>query len=234
MTDMVMPKFYGHAPLEFGQNSMPGRLIVVEGTDGVGRSTQIALLKEWLETSGFGVLETGFRRSDLTGDGIDRAMRGHTLDHITLNLFYATDFWDRLEKSIIPALRAGKVALVDRYIYSIIARARVRGVPARWLDDVLEFALVPDQVFYMEIDVDHLLPRVLSSRELDHWESGEDFLRESDRHASFVRYQDSLLREFGNLADQYGFETVDARRSVREVFETLQQRVMTTLETMDR
>jgi dTMP kinase len=131
-------------------------------------------------------------------------------------------------------LRAGKVALVDRYIYSIIARARVRGVPARWLDDVLEFALVPDQVFYMEIDVDHLLPRVLSSRELDHWESGEDFLRESDRHASFVRYQDSLLREFGNLADQYGFETVDARRSVREVFETLQQRVMTTLETMDR
>jgi dTMP kinase len=75
---------------------------------------------------------------------------------------------------------------------------------------------------------------VLSSRELDHWESGEDFLRESDRHASFVRYQDSLLREFGNLADQYGFETVDARRSVREVFETLQQRVMTTLETMDR
>ena len=231
---MSMPRFYGHTPLGFGENSMPGRLIVIEGTDGVGRSTQIALLKEWLETEGYAVLDTGFRRSELTGDGIDRAMRGNTLDHMTLSLFYATDFWDRLEKSIIPALRAGKVALVDRYIYSIIARARVRGVPARWLDDVLEFALVPDQVFYMEIDVDHLLPRVLSSRELDHWESGEDFLRESDRHASFVRYQASLLREFGNLADQYGFETVDARRSVREVFETLQQRVMTTLETMDR
>ena len=231
---MSMPRFYGHTPLGFGENPMPGRLIVIEGTDGVGRSTQIALLKEWLETEGYAVLDTGFRRSELTGDGIDRAMRGNTLDHMTLSLFYATDFWDRLEKSIIPALRAGKVALVDRYIYSIIARARVRGVPARWLDDVLEFALVPDQVFYMEIDVDHLLPRVLSSRELDHWESGEDFLRESDRHASFVRYQDSLLREFGNLADQYGFETVDARRSVREVFETLQQRVMTTLETMDR
>ncbi len=231
---MSMPRFYGHTPLGFGENSMPGRLIVIEGTDGVGRSTQIALLKEWLETEGYAVLDTGFRRSELTGDGIDRAMRGNTLDHMTLSLFYATDFWDRLEKSIIPALRAGKVALVDRYIYSIIARARVRGVPARWLDDVLEFALVPDQVFYMEIDVDHLLPRVLSSRELDHWESGEDFLRESDRHASFVRYQTSLLQEFGNLADQYGFETVDARRSVREVFETLQQRVMTTLETMDR
>ena len=213
---------------------MPGRLIVIEGTDGVGRSTQIALLKEWLETEGYAVLDTGFRRSELTGDGIDRAMRGNTLDHMTLSLFYATDFWDRMEKSIIPALRAGKVALADRYIYSIIARARVRGVPVRWMDDVLEFALVPDQVFYMDIDVDHLLPRVLARRELDHWESGEDFLRRSDRHASFVQYQDSLLKEFGNLATQYGFETVDARRSVREVFETLQQRVMNTLETMDR
>ena len=231
---MSMPRFYGHTPLGFGESSMPGRLIVIEGTDGVGRSTQIALLKEWLETEGYAVLDTGFRRSELTGDGIDRAMRGNTLDHMTLSLFYATDFWDRLEKSVIPALRAGKVALVDRYIYSIIARARVRGVPARWLDDVLEFALVPDQIFYLEIDVDHLLPRVLSRRELDHWESGEDFLRGADRHASFVRYQDSLLHEFGNLADQYGFETVDARRSVREVFETLQQRVMSTLETMDR
>ncbi len=231
---MNKPNFYGHTPLNFGDHAMPGRLIVIEGTDGVGRSTQIALLKEWLETEGYAVLDTGFRRSELTGDGIDRAMRGNTLDHMTLSLFYATDFWDRMEKSIIPALRAGKVALADRYIYSIIARARVRGVPVRWMDDVLEFALVPDQVFYMDIDVDHLLPRVLARRELDHWESGEDFLRRSDRHASFVQYQDSLLKEFGNLATQYGFETVDARRSVREVFETLQQRVMNTLETMDR
>ena len=230
---MVTPKFYGHAPLEFGQNSMPGRLIVVEGTDGVGRSTQIALLKEWLETSGFAVLETGFRRSDLTGDGIDRAMRGHTLDHITLNLFYATDFWDRLEKSIIPALQAGMVAIADRYIYSIIARARVRGVPARWLDDVLEFAIIPDRIFYLDIDVDDLLPRVLSCRELDHWESGEDFLRGADRHASFVEYQSSLIEEFRNLGHQYGFETINARRSVLEVFEDLQSRVMTTLATMD-
>ena len=231
---MVTPKFFGHTPLNLGEGEMPGRLVVIEGTDGVGRSTQIALLREWLETEGYAVEETGFRRSELTGDGIDRAMRGHTLDHLTMSLFYATDFWDRMEKSIIPALKAGKIALADRYIYSIIARARVRGVPAQWLDDVLEFALVPDQVFYLDIDVDHLLPRVLASRELDHWESGEDFLWESDRHASFVRYQDALLEEFHNLGIQYGFETVDARRSIREVFEALQQRVMVTLETMQR
>ena len=204
---------------------MPGRLIVIEGTDGVGRSTHIALLKEWLETEGYAVLDTGFRRSDLTGDGIDRAMRGHTLDHVTLNLFYATDFWDRMEKGIIPALQAGMIVLADRYIYSIIARARVRGVPARWLDDVLEFAIVPNQVFYLDIDVEQLLPRMLANRELDHWESGEDFLRRPDRHDSFVLYQNALLREFRNLAKQYRFVTIDARPSVREVFETLQNGV---------
>ncbi len=230
---MVTPKSYGHAPLQFGQDPMPGRLIVVEGTDGVGRSTQIALLKEWLENAGYAVQETGFRRSELTGSGIDRAMRGHTLDHITLNLFYATDFWDRLEKSIIPALQAGKIAIADRYIYSMIARARVRGVPARWLDDVLEFAIVPDRILYLDIDVDELLPRVLSCRELDHWESGEDFLRGADRHSCFVEYQGSLLEEFRNLSDQYGFETINARRSVKDVFEDLQERVLATLETMD-
>ena len=204
---------------------MPGRLIVIEGTDGVGRSTHIALLKEWLETEGYAVLDTGFRRSELTGDGIDRAMRGHTLDHVTLNLFYATDFWDRMEKGIIPALQAGMIVLADRYIYSIIARARVRGVPARWLDDVLEFAIVPNQVFYLDIDVEQLLPRMLANRELDHWESGEDFLRRPDRHDSFVLYQNALLREFRNLAKQYRFVTIDARPSVREVFETLQNGV---------
>ena len=229
---MNTPKFYGHTPLGLGEIHMPGRLIVIEGTDGVGRSTHIALLKEWLETEGYAVLDTGFRRSDLTGDGIDRAMRGHTLDHVTLNLFYATDFWDRLEKGIIPALQAGMIVLADRYIYSIIARARVRGVPARWLDDVLEFAIVPHQVFYLDIDVDQLLPRMLANRELDHWESGEDFLRRPDRHSSFVLYQNALLREFRNLAKQYSFVTIDARPSVQKVFENLQGGIRVELSNM--
>ena len=227
---MNTPSFYGHSPLDLAKSVMPGHLIVIEGTDGVGRSTQIALLKEWLETEGYAVMDTGFRRSDLTGSGIDRAMRGHTLDLFTLNLFYATDFWDRMEKAIVPAMEAGMVVLADRYIYSIMARARVRGVPPRWLDDMLEFAIIPHQVFYLDIDVDHLLPRVLAYRELDHWESGEDFLRKTDRHASFVEYQGALLTEFHDLADQYHFETIDARQSVHEVFETLRLGVRDTIE----
>ena len=229
---MTTFSFYGHTPPGMDEESTPGRLIVVEGTDGVGRSTQIAMLQEWLEAEGYAVLVTGFRRSELAAAGIDRAMRGNTLDALTLNLFYATDFWDRLEKSIVPALRTGMVALVDRYIFSIIARARVRGVPAGWLQDVFEFAVVPDRVLYLDVDVEHLLPRVLSVRQLDHWESGEDFLRGPDLYDNFIRYQGALIEEFRSLAREHDFVTIDGRGSVGDVFQALQAEVRETLNGM--
>ena len=225
-------RFYGHTPPGAGNEPTPGRLVVVEGTDGVGRSTQIAMLREWLEAEGYAVLVTGFRRSELAASGIDRAMRGNTLDPLTLNLFYATDFWDRLEKNIVPALRSGMVALVDRYIFSIIARARVRGVSPRWLNDVFEFAVVPDVVLYLDVDVEHLVPRVLSVRQLDHWESGEDFLRGPDLYENFIRYQSALIDEFRELAKEHQFVTVDARGSVGDVFQALQTEVRKALQGM--
>ena len=225
-------RFYGHTPPGAGDEETPGRLIVVEGTDGVGRSTQIAMLREWLEAEGYAVLVTGFRRSELAATGIDRAMRGNTLDPLTLNLFYATDFWDRLEKNIVPALRSGMVALVDRYIFSIIARARVRGVSPRWLNDVFEFAVVPDVVLYLDVDVEHLVPRVLSVRQLDHWESGEDFLRGPDIYENFIRYQSALIDEFRELAKEHQFVTVDGRGSVGDVFQALQTEVRKALQGM--
>ena len=224
--------FYGHTPSRMGEEEVPGRLIVIEGTDSVGRSTQIAMLQEWLEAEGYAVLVTGLRRSEVAASGIDRAMRGNTLDALTLNLLYATDFWDRMERSIVPALRTGMVALVDRYIFSIIARARVRGVPSPWLSDVLEFALVPDKVLYLDVDVENLLPRVLSVRQLDHWESGEDFLRGPDLYDNFIRYQTALLEEFRSLAKQHNFTTVDARGTVGEIFRSLQSEVKEALEGM--
>ena len=225
-------RFYGHTPPGAGEEETPGRLVVVEGTDGVGRSTQIAMLREWLEAEGYAVLVTGFRRSELAATGIDRAMRGNTLDPMTLNLFYATDFWDRLEKNIVPALRSGMVALVDRYIFSIIARARVRGVSPRWLNDVFEFAVVPDVVLYLDVDVEHLVPRVLSVRQLDHWESGEDFLRGPDLYENFITYQSALIDEFRELAKEHQFVTVDGRGSVGDVFQALQTEVRKALEGM--
>ena len=124
---MTEINFYGYGLPGVKHKSLPGKLIVLEGTDGVGRSTQVALLREWLESEGYAVSATGLKRGKLAGKGIQQAMEGHTLGDTTMNLFYATDLVDRLERDIIPALRAGFVVLTDRYIYSVIARALVRG-----------------------------------------------------------------------------------------------------------
>ncbi len=128
---MTALRFYGERPPGIEEDELPGRLIVIEGTDGVGRSTHINLLTEWLEARGYAVVNTGLRRSQLAGRGIERAKRGNTLDPLTLNLLYATDFWDRLERQILPALRAGMVALVDRYVFSLTREPSCRGSQAR-------------------------------------------------------------------------------------------------------
>jgi len=214
-------RFFGEPPPTIAGETFPGRLIVVEGTDGVGRSTHIALLKEWLEDRGVAVLDTGLTRSELAGPGIKRAKQGHTLDPFTLNLFYATDFWDRLERQIVPALRAGMVALADRYIFSLIARAAVRGVPLEWMENLYGFALVPDKVIYLDVDVEHLLPRVIGSTGFDYWESGQDFLRGPDVYHTFVEYQTRLLFEFRYLASRHRFSVIDARGSIPEVFRSI-------------
>ena len=119
-------------------SDLAGKLIVIEGTDGAGRTTQINLLKPWLEELGHAVLDTGMTRSPLAGDGIRRAKEGNNLGRVTQSLFYATDFVDRLENEIVPALRAGFVVLTDRYIYSLMARAIVRGVDAAWIRSIYQ------------------------------------------------------------------------------------------------
>jgi dTMP kinase len=231
---MTVLQFYGEPAPGLGTAGevLPGRLLVIEGTDGVGRSTQIALLKEWLEGRGYAVVGSGLRRSRLAGRDIQRVKRGNTLDNLTLNLLYATDFCDRLERQIVPALRAGMVALVDRYVFSLMARARVRGVPAQWIEDVFAFALVPDRVVYLDIDVEQLTPRVLASTGFDFWESGEDFLNAPGLYENFVSYQTALLEEFRRLAAEHAFAVVDARREVGEVFGELTEIVADTIRDM--
>jgi dTMP kinase len=219
---MTQIRFYGEGLPGFTRTKpLPGRLIVLEGTDGVGRSTQIALLREWVESKGYAVQSTGLKRSAVAGAGIKEAMRGHTLGYLTANLFYATDMVDRLEKIILPALRAGFVVLTDRYIYSIVARALVRGVDPTWIRNVFGFALVPDAVFYLNADLPHLIPRVLNARGFDYWESGMDFLPNRDYYEAFVEYQSRLLAQFEALVEEYCFHRIDATRSIREVFQSL-------------
>jgi len=230
---MTKIRYYGTGSIPgFEANELPGRLIVLEGTDGVGRSTQVALLHEWLEANGYAVAQTGLARSSLVGPGLIRAKQGHTLGDITLNLFYATDFADRLEKEILPALRAGFVCLTDRYIYSVIARAMVRGVDYGWLRELFGFALVPDAVFYLEADLDHLIPRVLVGEGFDYWESGMDVLRGDDIFENYRNYQTKLLDQFRQIGKEYKFITVDANNSVQEIFSDLRRRLKPILKGM--
>jgi len=211
-------------------SDLSGKLIVVEGTDCAGRTTQINLLKTWLEEQGHAVLDTGMTRSPLVGDGIRRAKEGNNLGRVTQSLFYATDFVDRLENEIAPALRAGFVVLTDRYIYSLMARAIVRGMDAAWIRSIYSVALVPDAVIYLRISVDGLIPRVIFSRGFDYWESGMDVFPGQDMYESFRSYQTALLAEFDKLSVEYHFETVDASADVKTVFAELQKKVLRILE----
>jgi dTMP kinase len=206
-----------------------GKLIVIEGTDGVGRSTQITLLREWLEQQGRAVLDTGLSRSGLVGKSIRKAKEGHTLGRITLSLFYTTDFADRLENEIVPALRAGFVVLTDRYIYSLMARAMVRGLEPAWVRNIHRFALKPDAVFYLRIGVNELIPRAVFARGFDYWESGMDLYSTEDMYDSFRKYQSALLEQFDQLAEEFHFEVIDARPEPRVVFEQLREGILRVL-----
>lgn len=197
-------------------DELTGWLIVIEGTDGVGRTTHVERLRTHLERLGYAVAETGLNRSDLASRGIQRAKQGNTLGSNAYNLFYATDFADQLEHQIVPMLRAGFVVLTDRYQYSLIARAIVRGADPEWIRRVLSFSLVPDAVYYLRIEVPDLVPRVLLSGGFDYWESGMDLPMGEDLYESFVNYQRRVIDELDGLAQKYRFKTLDATRSIEE------------------
>jgi len=200
---------------------LPGKLIVLEGTDGVGRSTQIQLLRRWLEDEGYAVSDTGLRRSPLCQPGLDAAKDGHTLSPLTMSLFYATDFADRLENQIVPALKAGFVVLSDRYFYSIIARDIVRGANPQWARRVYGFALKPNLVIYLRSDVPTLVSRIVHGRGFNYWEAGMDVRCADNLYDSFNVYQSRLIEQFDGMAEEFGFVTVDATCPVQSVFEEL-------------
>lgn len=224
---MIPPRtFIGRGLPYVNIQGLQGRLIVVEGSDGVGRSTQIRLLRDWLEVDGLATVETGWTRSPLMRKTIDLAKEGHTMNVLTLNLLYATDFADRLEHAIIPALRAGFIVIADRYIYTAFARAIVRGADPLWVRNIFGFALQPDLVLYLKADVKTLFRRSLLSKGLDYWESGRDQNPELDPYDSFMRYQTRLLREFDRMAKEYDFVVINARRSVNAVQKSLRESLL--------
>jgi dTMP kinase len=218
--------FYGRGLPGVNLDLLRGQLIVVEGADGSGRSTQMDLLRNWLERRGYPTLNVGLKRSMLVSRELERAMQGNILGTRTLSLFYATDFADQLENRIIPALRSGFVVLADRYIYTLMARAIVRGVDPSWIRDVYSIALVPDAVFYLAVSPKILVERNLRKHAvLDYWESGMDMHRTSSMYGSFIEYQRSIQKEFKAMQKLYGFETVDGNRSPRSIQHELRGKI---------
>ena len=227
---MSKTEFYGAGFPYREISDLPGKLIVLEGSDGVGRSTQTQLLRRWLEDEGFAVSDTGLHRSAMTQKGLEEAKKGHTLSRITMSLFYATDFADRLENQIIPALQAGFIVLSDRYFYSIMARDIVRGADPDWAHKIYGFALKPDLVLYLKADVTDLVSRLIHGRGLNYWESGMDLRPSHNLYDSFIEYQSELTLLFDQFAKDYGFVTVDAGRPVMEVFADLEDHIRDLLE----
>lgn len=227
---MSAPEFYGAGFPYREIGDLPGKLIVLEGSDGVGRSTQTQLLRHWLEDEGFAVSDTGLKRSEMTQKGIEEARKGHTLGRITMSLFYAADFADRLENQIIPALQAGFIVLSDRYSYSIMARDIVRGADPVWAREVYGFALKPDLVLYLKADVSDLVSRLIHGRGLNYWESGMDMHPSKNLYDSFIDYQSELIMIFDQFAEEFEFAVVDAGRPVMEVFSDLQEHIQCLLE----
>ena len=219
-------RFYGHGIPKVEPEDLAGKLIVVEGADGSGRSTQIAMLVEWLEGCGHATVQVGLKRSTLVKDELEQAQQGNILSRTTLSLFYATDFADQLENTILPALKSGFVVLADRYIYTLMARDMVRGMDAAWLKNLYGIALEPDAVFYLNVPPEELVQRSFAKNTaLDYWESGMDLGLSRDMFDSFLKYQEEVQKIFTQLQATYGFTIVDGLRSADAINTELRKKI---------
>lgn len=222
-----LPLYYGDG-IRYLQNDTPlsGKLIVIEGPDASGRTSQISIIQPWLEADGHAVITTGLRRSELIGEGILEAKRNFVLGRRTLSLFYAADFADQLENRIIPALRAGYIVLADRYIFTLMARDAVRRVSRTWSHALYGFALKPDLVFYLDVDPNELIHRVFQKNfSLDYYESGADLGLSDDMFESFIRYQNMLAKEFHRMQKRYRLIPIDGNRTIEEINTDLLKRI---------
>src|SRR5882762_6112161 len=223
-------RFYGHGIPRVDLEKLAGKLIVVEGADGSGRSTQIAMLVQSLEGSGHATVQVGLKRSTLVSEELDRAQQGNILSRTTLSLFYATDFADQLENIILPALKAGFIVLADRYIYTLMARDMVRGMDEAWLKNLYGLAPEPDAVFYLKVPPEELVQRTFAKNSaLDYWESGMDIGLSRDMFDSFMKYQTAAEKTFRHLQRIYGFTIVDGMRSAEAISSDLRKKISAVL-----
>ena len=226
LEDAASHYFFGEPLVGFDPAEITGTLVVIEGMDGSGRSTQITLLQEWLESEGFAVQTSGLRRSNLVGRDIDQLLAKNAVTRLTLALMYATDFFDQVEHRILPALRSGTVVLADRFIFTLIARGVVRGINRDYMSGLYAMALRPHLTFWLNVRPETAFGREFKkSQAISYWEAGRDMSLSHDLYWSFIRYQTMIKREFEVMAKRHSFIELDGEASVSAVNKQLRQRI---------
>lgn len=208
----------------FAELGFPGRLIAVEGIDGSGKSTQVHLLRRWLEDLGLKVFLSAWNSSELVKSATTRGKKAHLLTPTTFSLIHATDFADRYERQLLPLLRAGYLVLCDRYVFTAFARDVVRGCPPAWVRGLYSFAAMPDLVFFFKAHLEVSLQRIRSGREeLKYFEAGMDLRLASDPEESYRIFQGRLLEQYLAMSAEFKFYEVDANQPVEASQRVLRQ-----------
>jgi dTMP kinase len=207
------------------KHGYPGLLIVIEGTDGSGRSSQITKLRDWLVIESYGATISEWKTSRLMSRVIDKAKEQNLLNATTFSLMYAADFADRLENNIIPALKSGLIVLTDRYTYTAFARDVVRGVSPLWVKRLYDFAPEPDLVFYLKTPVDILLKRIIGKSGLDYFESGRDIGLSTDFYESFKMYQSRIMSQYSKMAKEYDFININGSDSIDNIQLAIREKI---------
>ena len=201
----------------YGKHRFPGKLFIVEGIDGSGKSTQIALLQKWLESEGYVTFFSEWNSSPLVREVTRRGKKKQMLTPMTFSLIHATDFADRTERHIIPPLKSGALVLADRYIYTAFARDVARGVDRNWVRGMYQFAVKPTLGFYFRISLDEAMKRILGGRDaIKFYEAGMDLKLSDDLEESFRIFQSRIIEEYEKMVNEYGLVVIDASLSIEE------------------
>lgn len=213
------------------KHSYPGKLFIVEGIDGSGKSTQVQLLRKWLEAAGYSVFFTEWNSSTLVKDTTKMGKKKKSLTPTTFSLLHATDFADRFFYSILPPLKAGQIVLADRYAFTAFARDVCRGVHPKWVRKLYNFAARPDIAFYFNVPIQTAIERIMRARaKIKFYEAGMDLNLSHDIVDSFRLFQGSVLKEYDKLVDEYGLSVVDATQDINEQQEAVRAAVTQALE----
>lgn len=214
----------------FGEHRIPGRLFVVEGIDGSGKSTQLMLLHRWLKAEGYGVVFSEWNSSPVVKDTTRRGKKKQMLTPSTFSLIHATDFADRMEHSIVPLLKAGAVVLCDRYIYTAFARDVTRGMDPNWTRELYAFAVKPTVAFYFRVPLEVAMKRVVDARDgFKFYEAGMDLGLTDDPIESFRLFQSRILDEYEKMVPEFGLTVIDATLPIEEQQAQMRQLVLAKL-----